>query len=91
MNEVARLPLVSLSNMDHRGRAFAKADGAKFGDDPGCSRRLVLAALKRLIRLTDTIVDAAHEAVSFDGAWAINGRSNFRKAVRAMVRKAMSE
>jgi hypothetical protein len=37
------------------------------------------------------MVDAAHEAVSFDGAWAIRGRSDFRKAVRAMVRTAMAE
>jgi hypothetical protein len=72
-------------------RAIATADGAEFKDDPARFRTLAMAALQPLTRPTDTMVDAAHEAVSFDGAWAIRGRSDFRKAVRAMVRAAMAE
>ena len=72
-------------------RAVATADGVEFEDDPTRFRRLATAALQPLVRPTDTMVDAAHEAVSFDGAWAIRGRSDFRKAVRAMVRTAMNE
>jgi hypothetical protein len=72
-------------------RAIATADGVEYEDDPARFRRMALAALQPLTRPTDTMVDAAHEAVSFDGAWAIRGRSDFRKAVRAMVRKAMNE
>jgi hypothetical protein len=77
--------------IDQIGRAIAVADGATFEGDPARFRRLTLAAIRPLSRPTDTMVDAAHEAVSFDGAWAIRGRADFRKAVRAMVRKAMDE
>jgi len=80
-----------MSMVDQIGRAIAKADGARFEDDPARFRRFAVAALQPLIRPTDTMVDAAHEAVSFDGAWAINGRADFKKAVRAMVRTAMAE
>jgi hypothetical protein len=73
------------------GKAFAEADGVSFEHDPIRFRRLAMTALKPLTRPTDTTVDAAHEAESFDGAWAIRGRSDFRKAVRAMVRAAISE
>jgi hypothetical protein len=72
-------------------RAIAEADGVSVELDHARFRRLALAALQPLSRPTDTMVDAAHEAVSFDGAWAIRGRSDFRKAVRAMVRTAMNE
>jgi hypothetical protein len=74
--------------VDQLARAIAKADGVEFAGDPARFWRLALAASKRP---TDTMVDAAHEAVSFDGAWAIRGRSDFRKAVRAMIRTAMVE
>ena len=70
-------------------RAIATADGAEFEGDPTRFRRLALAALQPLTRPTDTMVDAACEAVSFDGAWAINSRADFRKAVRAMIQAAM--
>jgi hypothetical protein len=73
------------------GRAIAEADGVSFEQDPVRLRRLAMAALKPLTRPTDLMVDAAHEAVSFDGAWAIRGRADFRKAVRAMIRAAMNE
>jgi hypothetical protein len=72
-------------------RAVATADGVEFEDDPARFRRMALSALQPLTRPTDAMVDAAHEAVSFDGAWAIRGRSDFRKAVRAMVRAAIAE
>jgi hypothetical protein len=77
--------------VDQIGRAIANADGFEFEHDPARFRQLAMAALQPLIRPTDTMVDAAHEAVSFDGAWAIRGRADFRKAVRAMIRAAMNE
>jgi hypothetical protein len=72
------------------GRAIAEADGVSFEHDPTRFQRLPMAALQPLSRPTDTMVDAAHEAVSFDGAWAIRGRADFRKAVRAMIRTAIA-
>jgi len=77
--------------VDQIGRAIARADGATFEDDPARFRRLALAAIRPWSRLTETMVDAAYDAVAFDDAWAINGRADFRKAVRAMVRVAMDE
>lgn len=73
------------------GRAIAKADGARFEDDPARFRRLALAAIHPLTRPTDTMVDAAHEAVWSDAYWAINSRGDFKKAVRAMVRATLTE
>jgi len=35
--------------------------------------------------LTVAMIDAAHQAVSFDDAWAINNRSDFKRAVKAML------
>jgi len=32
-----------------------------------------------------------HQAVSFDGYWAINSRSDFKKAAKAMISFAMLE
>ncbi len=66
-------------------RAIATADGIKFEDDPARFKRLALAALKPVARPTDTMVDAAYEAVRFDEHWAVNSRRDFRKAVRAMI------
>ena len=31
------------------------------------------------------MIDATHQAVSFDDAWAINNRSDFKRAVKAML------
>ena len=76
--------------VDQIGTAIAKAEGARFEDDPARFRRLAVAA-QPLIRPTDTMVDAAHEAMWSDAHWAITGRSDFRKAVRAMIQKAMAE
>ena len=80
-----------MTMVDQIARAIATADGAELEDDPVRFHRLALAALQPLSRPTDPMVDAAHDAVSFDGAWAIRGRSDFRKAVRAMIKAAMDE
>jgi hypothetical protein len=40
---------------------------------------------------TEVVIDAAHEAVQFDAAWAINSRRDFQRAVRAMITHAMTE
>jgi hypothetical protein len=75
--------------VDQIGMAIAKADNTEFENDPSRFRRLALAALKPLTRPTEAMVDAAHEAVWFDAFWAINSRSDFRKAVQAMIQAAM--
>jgi hypothetical protein len=88
---MARTLSPAAAMVDQIANAIATADGCQFEDDPARFRRLALAAIQPLSRPTDPMVDAAHEAVSFDGAWAIRGRSDFRKAVRAMIRAAMKE
>jgi hypothetical protein len=80
-----------MSMVDQIARAIATADSAKLDDDPERYRRLAVAALKPLVRPTEAMVDAAHKAVWSDAYWAINGRADFRRAVRAMVRMAMRE
>jgi hypothetical protein len=80
-----------ISMLDQIAAAIAKADGGDFQADPARYRRLALAALKPLAKPTDHMVDAAHEAVSFDDHWAINSRRDFRQAVRAMIAVTMKE
>ena len=75
--------------VDQIGRAIAKVDGGDFESDQLRYRMLALAALNPLARPTEAMIDAAHEAVWFDGFWAINRRADFKKAVRAMIRAAM--
>ena len=78
--------LVSTASMvDQVGTAIAKADGINFESDPARYRKLALAALGPLVRPTEAMVDAAHEAVWSDAFWAINSRADFKKAVRAMI------
>jgi hypothetical protein len=48
-----------------------------------------LAVLKPVIRLTERMVNAAHQAVRLDEHWAVNSRRDFRKGVRAMILAAM--
>jgi hypothetical protein len=36
------------------------------------------------------MIDAAHEAVWFNAAWAINSRRDFQKAVKAMITFAIA-
>jgi hypothetical protein len=42
-------------------------------------------------RPTEAMVDAAYEAVRFDEHWAVNGRRDFRKVVRAMILAAIGQ
>jgi hypothetical protein len=77
--------------IDQIAKAIAAADGASFHADPNRFRKLALAALKPLALPTEAMVDAAHEAVAFDDAWAINSRADFRKAVRSMMKAAMKD
>ena len=84
-----RSPSPTISMIEQIARAIAEEDGAKFEDDPDRFEKLPLAALQPLARPTEAMVDAAHQAVWFDAFWAINSRSDFRKAVRAMIKAAM--
>jgi hypothetical protein len=71
--------------LEQVAEAIATADGADTQDDAARYFRLAQAALKPLVKPTDTMIDAAHEAVWSDGFWAINSRRDFQKAVRAMI------
>lgn len=88
---MARTTSPAMSMVDQIAGAIATADGALFENDPARFRRLALAALKPLTRPTEAMVDAAHEAVWADAFWAINGRADFKKAVRAMINAAMGD
>jgi hypothetical protein len=77
------------SMVDQIGAVIANAEGADFEADRTHFRRLALAALRPMTRLTEAMVDAAYEAVRFDEHWAVKSRRDFRKAVRAMVNAAM--
>jgi len=68
----------------------AKADANSLKSDPDHYRLLAIVALKSLLAPTDSMTDAAHAAVQFDGAWAINSRADFRRAVRAMITHALA-
>jgi hypothetical protein len=76
--------------IDRIARALAKADGAAFAADPERYRRLAMAALKTLVVPTEPMIDAAHAAVWFDDAWAIENRQDFRRAIRAMITHAIT-
>ncbi len=82
---------VSNTMLDLVGQAIAAADGTEFQADQARYRRLALAAIGPLGKPTEAMVDAAHEAASFDAHWAINGRRDFRRAVKAMIVQAQSE
>ncbi len=73
------------------GRAIAGADGTDSQADVDRYRRLALAALEPLAKPTEAMIDAAHEAASFDAHWAINSRRDFRRAVKAMIAQARHE
>ncbi len=72
-------------------RELAKADGEPFEANPSRYRRLAIASLKTMAVPTEAMIDAAHEAASFDDHWAINSRRDFRRAVRAMAAQAITE
>ena len=73
--------------VDRIAHVIAEADGGDFQADLARYRRLALAAaaLQPLASPTEAMIDAAHRAVSFDDAWAINNRSDFKRAVKAML------
>lgn len=71
--------------VDQIAHAIAKADGSEFEAEPARYRRLAMAALRPLANPTDAMIDAAHEAASFDDLWAINNRRDFKRAVKAML------
>ncbi len=77
--------------LDLVGQAIAAADGAEYLADPTKYRRLAFAAPGPLGKPTEAMVDAAHEAASFDAGWAINSRRDFRRAVKAMIAQARRE
>jgi hypothetical protein len=79
------------SMIDRIAQALARADGEAVDADPGRYRRLAIASLEALMVPTKAMIDAAHEAVWFDDAWAINSGRDFQKAVRAMITRAMTE
>ncbi|MGD0105145.1 MAG: hypothetical protein ABSC06_14040 [Rhodopila sp.] len=81
----------TVTMLDQIAAAIAKADGADLHADPARYRRLAVAALAPLVKPTETMIDAAHEAVWFDNFWAINSRRDFKKAVRAMILAAIKE
>jgi hypothetical protein len=70
--------------IDRIGQAIVGADNGDFEADKGYLG-LASVALKPLTRPSVAMVDAAYQAVSFDGYWAINNRSDFKKAAKAMI------
>ena len=85
-------PVIQPASMvDRIAQALAKADGATLESNPKRYRRWALTSLSSLAVPTEAMVDAAHEAVFFDGAWAINSRRDFRRAVQAMILQAIIE
>jgi hypothetical protein len=77
--------------LDQIAEAIAKADGDDVRANPARYRQLALAALKPLLKPTEAMIDAAHEAVWSDAFWAINSRRDFQKAVRAIILAAGKE
>lgn len=92
--ERARMPRKPVADtttmLKQVAEAIAKADGADMRDDAARYLRLGQAAVKPLAKPTETMIDAAHEAVWSDGFWAINSRRDFHKAVRAMILAALA-
>lgn len=74
-----------MTMIDQIAHAIAVADGSDFHADSARYRRLAVAALQPLANPTDAMIDAAHEAASFDDMWAINSRRDFKRAVKAML------
>ena len=74
-----------MNMIDRIANAIAEADGSDFRAESARYRRLAAAALQPLANPTDAMIDAAHEAASFDDMWAINSRRDFKRAVKAML------
>jgi hypothetical protein len=77
-----------MNMIDQIAHAIAEADGSDFHSESARYRRLAVAALQPLAKPTDAMIDAAHEAASFDDMWAINSRRDFKRAVKAMLAAA---
>jgi hypothetical protein len=71
--------------IDRIGRVVATTDNGDFVADNARYRGLAGVALKPLTGPSATMVDATYQAVSFDGYWAINGRSDFKKAAETII------
>lgn len=84
-------PAQNTTMVNRIARTLAKADGAAGEASPERYRRLAIESLKILMVPTEAMIDAAHAAVWFDGAWAIDNRRDFRRAVRAMITRAITE
>jgi hypothetical protein len=84
-------PTRSATIIDRIATTLAKADANSLRSGPDHYRLLAIAALKSLLAPTESMIDAAHAAVQFDDAWAINSRADFRRAVRAMVTHAIAD
>ena len=74
-----------MNMIDRIAHAIAEADGSDFHAESARYRRLAAAALQPLANPADAMIDAAHEAASFDDIWAINSRRDFKRAVKAML------
>lgn len=77
-----------MNMIDRIAHAIAEADGGDFQADPARYRRLAVAALQPLTSPTEAMIEAAHQAVWFDAAWAVNNRRDFKRAVKAMITAA---
>jgi hypothetical protein len=71
-------------------RAVAKVARGADANNADLYTRMADAVIAEFARPTDAMIDAAYEAVRFDEAWAINSRRDFVKALKAMVRVAIS-
>jgi hypothetical protein len=71
-SNVAKQRLAQPDFMAERiAREMAKADGEAFEANPSRHRRLAIAAPKALAVPAESMIDAAHEAASFDDRWDI--------------------
>jgi hypothetical protein len=77
--------------VDRIAVALAKADGRTVAKDPTQYHRLGVAALRPVAAPSEAMINPAHQAAWFDAEWAINSRWDFRRAVRAMIIRAIGE
>jgi hypothetical protein len=70
--------------------AVAKIARGSDANNADLYTRMADAVIAEFARPTDAMIDAAYEAVRFDEAWAINSRRDFVKALKAIVREAIS-
>jgi hypothetical protein len=75
---------------ERAAEAVAKIARGSDANNADLYTRMADAVVAEFARPTDAMIDAAYEAVRFDEAWAINSRRDFVKALKAMVRVAIS-